>query len=137
MTPTQIATAFVDRINAHDLDGLCTLMADDHVFIDGLGHAIVGREAMRKAWQTYFTMVPDYFIRIEDIFEGQGQVAIIGRAGGTYTHDGDLHPANRWEVPAAWRAAVGETAITLWQVFADNEPVREIMARHARNESAT
>ena len=30
----QIALAFVDRINAHDVEGLCELMMEDHRFIE-------------------------------------------------------------------------------------------------------
>jgi ketosteroid isomerase-like protein len=65
MTPSEIVSAFVERINAHDVDGLCALLEDDHVFIDGLGQTVAGRKAMRKAWQSYFAIVPDYWIRVE------------------------------------------------------------------------
>jgi len=33
----------------------------------------------------------------------------------------------------AWQAIAGEKGVATWQVFADNEPVRQIMARMAKN----
>ena len=128
MTPFEIVSAFVERINAHDVDGVCALMEDKHVFIDGLGHTVTGREAMRKAWQSYFAMVPDYWIRVERQLQQGTVVGIFGTAGGTLTGDGRVHTANRWEVPAAWQAVVGDKGIAVWQVFADNEPVRQIIS---------
>jgi ketosteroid isomerase-like protein len=129
MTPSEIVSAFVERINVHDVDGLCALMEDEHVFIDGLGATVTGREAMRKAWRSYFVMVPDYWIRVERQLQQGTVVGIFGKAGGTFTDDGRLHAANRWEVPAAWQAIVGDKGIAVWQVFADNEPIRRIMRR--------
>lgn len=132
MKPSEIVLAFVERINAHDVDGVCSLMEEEHVFIDGLGVSVTGRDAMRRAWQHYFAMVPDYWIRVERQLQQGATVGLFGRAGGTFTADGRLDGANRWEVPAAWQAVVGETGIAVWQVFADNEPIRQIMTRVAK-----
>ena len=132
MPKQEIVSAFIDRINAHDVDGMCALMDEDHTFIDGLGHSIKGREAMGQAWQSYFAMIPDYWIKIERVLEDETAVSIFGTAGGTVARDGRLDPANRWEIPAAWLAVVGPTGIVRWQVFADTGPVREIMARIAK-----
>src|SRR6266516_2451790 len=107
MNASETVSVFVDRINAHDVDGICALMEEGHVFIDGLGHSVTGRQAMRNAWQAYFAMVPDYWIRIERIFQQESVVAIFGKAGGTCAHDGRLDAANRWETPAAWQAIAG------------------------------
>jgi ketosteroid isomerase-like protein len=136
MTPAEMVTAFVDRINAHDVDGVCALMEWDHVFIDALGRSVTGREAMRSAWKSYFAMVPDYWIRVDRVFQQGSIVGVFGKAGGTFSDTGRLDAANRWEVPAAWQAVVGDKGITEWQVFADNEPIRQIMSRVARNETA-
>ena len=133
MTKQEIVSAFIDRINAHDVDGMCALMDEDHTFIDGLGHSVKGPEAMRQAWESYFAMMPDYWIKVDRVFEDGGVLAVFGTAGGTVAKDGRLDPANRWEIPAAWLAVVGPTGIVRWQVFADTGPVREIMARIAKN----
>ena len=131
MNALEIVSAFVDRINAHDVEGICELMQEDHVFIDGLGHAITGREAMKAGWEAYFAMVPDYWMRIDRRFHEDRMVALFGKAGGTLASDSELDPDNRWEIPAAWQAMVGERGIAVWQVFADNEPLRQIMLRLA------
>jgi hypothetical protein len=108
-------------------------MEVNHVFIDGLGVSVTGRENLHKAWQSYFAMVPDYWIRVELQLQQGTVVGIFGKAGGTFAADGRLDPANRWEVPAAWRVVVGDEGITVWQVFADNEPIRQIMKRMSEN----
>jgi ketosteroid isomerase-like protein len=132
MTPSEIVAAYVDRINTHDVDGVCALTERNGVFIDGLGHALTGREAIRKAWRSYFAMIPDYWVKVERQLQQGKVVAVFGRAGGTLaTADGRLDAANRWEVPAAWQAVVGKKGIAVWQVYADNEPIRQIMAKQA------
>ncbi len=129
MTAKQTFEAFVERINAQDPDGLSKLMSDDHTFIDALAYKVVGREAMRKGWIGYFSMVPDYWIECETVLVKGSTVAAFGRAGGTYVHDGILKPENRWEIPAAWMAVARRGKIIEWRVYADNEPIRRIMAR--------
>jgi ketosteroid isomerase-like protein len=37
MDPQEIAKVFVTRINKQDVDGLCALMTEDHLFIDSGG----------------------------------------------------------------------------------------------------
>ena len=48
MNASETVSVFVDRINAHDVDGICELIDENHVFIDGLGRSVTGREAMRN-----------------------------------------------------------------------------------------
>ena len=87
---------------------------------------------MRAAWLGYFSMVPDYRIDVEEIV-ARGQIVLLtGTASGTFSPDGSLNPADRWSTPGAWRAAVHDEHIAVWQVFADNEPIRQIMRRHGR-----
>jgi ketosteroid isomerase-like protein len=129
MKPFEIVLAYIDRINAHDVDGLGALMEEEHVLIDGLGASVTGREVVRRAWRDYFEMVPDYWIRVERHFQHGPIVGVFGKAGGTVTADGGLDVANYWESPAAWQVVVGKTGIAVWQVFADNEPVRQILKR--------
>jgi hypothetical protein len=104
--PIEIALAFVEKINAHDVAGLCELMPEDHVFIDSLGAVMAGREAMRQGWAGYFALFPDYQICIQKIFREDNFIALFGTAGGTYCVDGKLLLENKWKIPAAWQAAV-------------------------------
>ncbi len=125
----QVVERFVAAINKHDVDEICRLMTKDHAFIDGSGQKMVGREAMRDAWAAYFDMMPDYHVTIEQIFCSGKDVGLFGRAAGTFAPKGQLKRENHWEIPAAWRAVVCGTCVAKWHVYADNEPVRAIMAK--------
>jgi uncharacterized protein (TIGR02246 family) len=126
MGPAELAAAFVRRINEHDLVGLSELMTPDHVFIDALGNRVAGRAAMRSAWGEYFTAVPDYWIRIDRMFQDDRFVAMFGAAGGTYA-GGSGGQKGGWEVPAAWLAETRDDRLALWRVYADNLPIRRLM----------
>jgi len=117
----------MERINARDVEGLCALMSEDHVFVDGLGNRMQGREAMRKGWAGYFHMFPDYRVSHEEIFSQGDVVAAFGAAEGTYSVGGKLPKENHWSVPAAWRAVVRNGLIAEWQVYTDNQPARKIL----------
>jgi len=129
VTPAEIVERFVDRINAHDVEGLVRLMTDDHLFVDSLGQTVRGREAMRRAWMAYFDWMPDYLIQVECRLACGEVTGLFGRASGTYAVGGELRGENRWTVPAAWRATVREGLVAEWQVYADNKPVYEIISR--------
>jgi uncharacterized protein (TIGR02246 family) len=129
MTPTEVTRAFIEKINAHSLEGLHELMTEDHTFVDGGGDVTQGRKAMREAWQGYFSMMPDYLITPEHILAVENIVGVFGKARGTYTSDGRLKRENRWQVPAAWLAIIRDGRVAHWQVYADNDSVRRIIER--------
>jgi ketosteroid isomerase-like protein len=120
--------AFVKTINEHNVDGLVELMSKDHLFIDSLGKRVRGKETMYAAWKGYFALFPDYKIICTEIFQKDDIIAALGSARGTYLSDGKLLKDRSWRIPAAWRARIRNNKIKEWQVFADNEPVRRIMA---------
>lgn len=132
--PGTVVRQFVERINAHDVDGIVGLLAPDHRFVDSLGTVFEGEGALRAGWSGYLRMVPDYRIEIERLIDDREMVFLIGQAGGTYTSDGALRPENGWRTPAAWLATVQRGLLTEWRVFADNEPIRQRM--RARAEAA-
>ena len=127
MTPLQVTQKFVERINAGDVAGLAALMTEDHRFIDSLGNVVSGREAMKAGWAGYFSMVLDYQLIAEQWLCDGPVVVMLGTASGTYSPDGSLHPERRWTTPVACRAAVQGGLVAEWQVYADNEPIREMM----------
>src|SRR5262245_45629129 len=127
MSVEETAHRFVVAINRRDADALCDLMTDDHRFVDSLGTIVVGREMMRVGWRTYYTMVPDYTIRIEETFSSGNVVVMTGEAWGTYSPDGTTREVNRWTTPAAWRVVVSGDRVAEWQVFADNDSIRRRM----------
>jgi ketosteroid isomerase-like protein len=109
MDATAVATAFNERINARDVDGLTALMTDDHTFVDDAGTAVTGRPACAEAWTGFFAAFPDY----RNVFE-------------TMTAEGDTVRVTGYSVcatpelagPAVWTATVREGRVSRWQVSA-------------------
>jgi len=128
-TPASVAHAFVKSINQRSVEQIASLMTDDHVFIDSLGTKVAGRQKMQSGWQGYFGMVPDYSITIDETFVDGFVVVMLGTAQGTYSSGGALRPENRWQTPAAWRAVVRGSLVAEWRIYADNEPIRRIIAK--------
>jgi ketosteroid isomerase-like protein len=124
-----IVLKFEQFINTQKPEAVCSLLTQDSVFIDSLGNRVQGVERLRAAWEGYFKMVPDYTISHEEVFASGNTIAMFGMAQRTFTHDTQIRKENFWKTPAAWRAVVQDEKIALWQVFADNEPIRTIMRR--------
>ncbi|HYR75305.1 MAG TPA: nuclear transport factor 2 family protein [Pyrinomonadaceae bacterium] len=128
MTNKQTILAFIDRINAHDVEGLAALMSDDHTFIDAHGNQVSGREKMLAGWRGYFEWFPDYYIEVTDVFEGDDTLALFGVAGGSFNNK----ETESWRLPAAWKGSVNDGRVALWQVFADTKTPFEIIERNQR-----
>jgi len=122
-----IALAFIDQINSHDVPSLAMLMNEDILFIDGLGQIVRGKRQLEQGWRAYFSWFPDYSIEVEETFSQGSVVALFGSAQGTYAVKGKLLPENHWKIPAAWKATVRDERIHEWRIYADNEPVWKIM----------
>jgi uncharacterized protein (TIGR02246 family) len=123
----QIILAFIEAINAGDVDALSQLMTDDHAFIDAHGNEVTGREQMTAGWRGYFEWFPDYRIEVTDIFENGEEFALYGFAGGSFKGN----PEAAWRLPAAWKAIVEDGRIARWQVYADTKIPFEIIERHS------
>jgi hypothetical protein len=54
----EVAMDFIKRINSGDVNALCELMTEGHIFQDALGKRIIGRETMRQGWTMYFKLWP-------------------------------------------------------------------------------
>jgi uncharacterized protein (TIGR02246 family) len=124
-----VVEAFVRAVNRQDVEALAELMSEDHRFVDSLGAVVQGREAMRAGWKGYFGMVPDYSIAVEETFCDGPIVVLLGTAQGTYAGSGKVTPENLWKTPVALRAFVEADKVSEWRVYADNEPIRRLMAR--------
>ena len=121
-SPVEIFRQFVTAINRHDAGAIAALMTPDHVFVDSLGNRVQGAASMEVGWRGYFTMCPDYWIRVDDAMAEGGRVLAAGEAGGTIA-------GVEWRTPAAWKAVIRGGGVAEWRVFADNKPVYEILAR--------
>lgn len=127
--PIELVLKFLEKINQHDVDGLVSLMSEQHVLVDSLGNRLQGREKLKAGWQAYFRMCPDYSVSHEAIFAQGNVVAAFGSAGGTIAAKGELKSENRWRIPAAWMATVRTGQLAEWRVYADNKPVYQILNR--------
>jgi len=122
MKPDEVFNLFIDAINNHDVLTVASFMTPDHTFIDSLGNRVIGAAPMEAGWRGYFAMCPDYWIRTGDLMSNKGTVLATGEAGGTINGTG-------WKTPAAWKAVIRADKVAEWQVFADNKPVYEILAK--------
>ena len=135
--PVDVVLKFEQLVNSRDAAAICALLTPDSVFIDSLGNRMenAGAGKLRQAWEGYFKMVPDYSISHSEVFANGDTVAMLGSAQGTFSNPkspGQLNKKeDRWTTPAAWRAVVKDGKIALWQVFADNEPIRAIMRKYS------
>jgi ketosteroid isomerase-like protein len=145
--PLEVAMDFIKRINVGDVNALCDLMTENHIFQDALGKRFMGRETMRQGWTQYLKMVADYQVHADEFFQTNERLAIFGTASGRYVGphgtstkagngaphsnpsnvDSALGPNGFWEVPAAWRATVQDGKIAEWRVYAENQPLRKLM----------
>ncbi len=116
-SPGTVVRAFIERINAHDVEGLTECLSTDHRLIDSLGAIYVGRETLRQGWEAYFALVHDYHVSVHSLAELAAGVLLVGEAAGRSN-------GVAWTVPAAWRAVVRDGQVAEWQVYADNEPLR-------------
>jgi hypothetical protein len=73
-------------------------------------------------------MVPDYHLEVSGSFStaaDKDETMLVGTASGSYWSNGIKQPNSGWSTPAALRAVVRNGQIAEWQVYADNEPIRE------------
>ena len=118
---------FIARINGHDVDGIVALCTTEHRFVDGAGRVLTGHEQLQAAWSGYFQLFPDYCVEIESLAVADAVVLAAGSASATAAPG--TPKAQRWRIPAAWRAEVRGGLVDLWQVYADNTPVFELLLR--------
>ncbi|MFC1563927.1 nuclear transport factor 2 family protein [candidate division KSB1 bacterium] len=120
---------FAECISSQDVEGISMLITDDTVFVDSDGTITMGKVVMEEGWRGYFSMFPDYRITIEDIMIDGDTGLMTGRASGTYNAGGKLLDENHWVIPAAWKAAVKNEKIQVWQLYANINAVIDIIKR--------
>jgi limonene-1,2-epoxide hydrolase len=132
-SPLVIVEALAAAINRHDVGGIMRMLHAKHVFTDSRGNSVRGAKFLRKAWENYFAMIPDYWVRIDHGVLAPEYIALFGEAGGTLAVNGNLKRENRWHTPAAWRAVVVDDRVKQWQIYADNEPIRLLMRKQKKH----
>lgn len=87
--PTTVVLEFIDTRNVADVSGLCSLVTQDPVFIDGLPNRVQGGKKLRAGWNAYFAWFPDYRISQGEIFEDRNVVAIFASASRPFAVNGE------------------------------------------------
>jgi len=123
-----VALQFVEAICSHDVERIVTLITDNHVLIDSGGQDLQGKKVIGVAWTAYFLAFPDYRIMVSEIIDQGSVVALFGTASATFSVEGKLLPENSWAIPACCKAVIEGGKVAEWRVYADNEPVRQILA---------
>jgi ketosteroid isomerase-like protein len=131
MTMKETVLAFIDRINAHDVDGIVGMMAEDYQFVNSSGDVFHGKEFMRDTWRTHFVLHPDFRINVKRVVNDDETVAVFGVAEGTYSPDGDMEEENHWETPSAFLGIARDGKMTHWQVYSDASIVFDIIKTDA------
>src|ERR1700733_15393619 len=98
MHSVRVFIEFVEAINRHDAKAVAALMTVDHCFVDSLGNVVRGASTMETGWMGYFSMCPDYRIRIDTVMDKAGGVLAVGEAAGRSTGSRGEYPGlgRRW-----------------------------------------
>jgi predicted ester cyclase len=130
------AVAFIEAINAHDVEHIVALLAADYEFVNSQGDRFQGEAFMRETWADQFNKHPDFRIRVGRLVADEEAVAIFGFSEGTYAPDGQLRVENRWSVPAAFLLMSREGKVSYFESFSDASMVYDLI-QAATSQSAT
>jgi len=110
---------FNNYINCQDLEGLSSLMTDDHTFIDSENDVHKGKEVMTEGWRTFFESYPDYTNIFQRVEMRNGMVVMFGYS--TCSNEPVL------DGPAIWSAKVRDGKLSEWRVYLDSPENRSIL----------
>lgn len=122
LSAEEISCRFIRHSNDHHALAIVSLCAPDHILTDSLGAILHGEDEILKAWRGYFALFPDYRVELESLASAGSVVLMCGWASGSLRGSGVP-----WRIPAAWRSETRGNSIASWQVFADNQPVTELL----------
>jgi len=116
MDPQAIALRFNDCITARDVDGLATLMTDDHQFVDTEQQVVSGKDACIEAWRGFLEQFPDYRNVFSGVIPRDEVVVLIGYS------ECSFEPLAG---PAIWTATIRGKQLAQWRVYHDTEATRK------------
>ena len=114
--PIEIVNRFNDCINNQDIDGLSSLMSEDHVFIDRDGSIHGPKTSMVEGWKGFFKMFPEYQNTFEKIKVYNGRVVVLG-----FAYWSEKDPCDR----VIWSARIVHNLIVEWRIDVDSPENRE------------
>jgi len=108
--PISIVHAFNNCINNQDIDGLATLMSEDHIFIDRDGSSHGPKSHMVAGWKQFFEMFPLYKNTFDEIKASENRVYVLG-----FAYWSEKEPYD----PVIWTAKIENNLIAEWRVYED------------------
>ena len=127
---------FIDRINAHDVDGIMALVSDQYEYVNSSGEHFRDNQFIRETWRAQFENHPDYRIRVQRVVADSEGVGIFGIAEGTYAPDGKLREEDHWEVPSAFLCIAREGKVTYFESYSDASIIFSVMKSRTMNADA-
>lgn len=127
---------FIERINAHDVDGIMALVSTDYEYINSSGDHFRDREFIRDTWRAQFENHPDYRLRVQRVIADDEAVAVFGWAEGTYAPDGVLRDDNHWEVPCAFQVIARDGKVTYFESYSDASIVFDLIKSRTATQPA-
>ncbi|MFX1388686.1 MAG: nuclear transport factor 2 family protein [Promethearchaeota archaeon] len=114
--PKITALQFNQYINAQDIQGIISLMAENYTFISISGNIEKGKDINIKGWISFFNNYPDYkniFTRVES---RDNLVILIGYSTCSY---------DPLDGPAIWTATIEDDLVAKWQIYEDTKEIRK------------
>jgi predicted SnoaL-like aldol condensation-catalyzing enzyme len=114
--PKQVALQFNKYINQQNIQGLISLMTDEHQFIDRGDNLVRGKETMTDAWTSFFKLFPEYQNNFERVESNGNLVILYGYA--TW---------KKGEAPdhAIWTATIENDLVAEWSIYENTEENRK------------
>ena len=117
IAPKIIALQFNECISRADINGLSSLMTENHIFIDMANNRIVGKsDNIVKAWKPFFRLYPEYRNIFESVTVNGSMVIMQG-----YSICSDQLLNN---VRAIWVAEIKGNKVNLWHIHLDTKENR-------------
>lgn len=120
MDSTSIALQFNECITNADLNGLSSLMTEDHIFIDTANNRIKGKDNnIVQTWEPFFNLYPGYRNIFENIV-ARGSTVIM--QGYSICSDEILN-----NIRAIWVAQIINNKVSLWHIYSDTKENRAML----------
>jgi ketosteroid isomerase-like protein len=72
-----------NAVNAHDVVTLLNFYAENAATVSPVYGEVFGRTAIRKSWETIFSLFPDWMVKVLDVLLDGNRVAFVGMASAT------------------------------------------------------
>lgn len=113
-----IAVQFNNFVNNGNIQGLTSLMTEDHAFVDMDGNRIEGLHICVEAWLRFFTLFPKYRNVFDSIEEHDDLIILPGYS---------ICKDPRLNGPAIWTAKIRGEEVAEWRIYADTVANRKLL----------